>query len=506
MSTGLDLSGAKILVVDDVPANLDLLVQALETAGYNISVAPGGEVALRVVRNDRPDLILLDVVMPEMDGYEVCRRLKAEAETRIVPVIFLTARGETEEVVEGFRAGGVDYIVKPFQQEEVLARIEMHLERTLLARVLTEKNQELEQRTRDLQRANRALEEEMARRQALAGERNHLAKQLSMISRREAEHWGVAGFVGRSPTVREVLREINLLRNAEAMSVLITGESGTGKELLARAIHFGSSRSEGAFVPINCATIPGDLAESLLFGHTRGAFTGADEDRTGYFDLADGGTLFLDEMGEMPPDLQAKLLRVLDDGQILPLGARAPRSVNVRIIAATNADLQNRIAAGAFREDLYFRLARFTVHVPPLRERREDIPLLAQHFLVIFAGEMGREVPSLSLDGLEALNAYPFPGNVRELKNVMERALLESGGGEIRPEHLHFLRPLQKTEGPSEETDAPDDLTLPDFEHEELERITEALKQTEGNIAAAARLLGMDRSRIYRKLRKHGLR
>jgi DNA-binding NtrC family response regulator len=348
----IDLSGAKVLIVDDVPANLDVLYEALEAQTYNVLVATSGETALKVAARELPDLILLDVIMPQMDGFETCRRLQANPATQPIPVIFLTSRDDAAGTVEGFRVGAVDYIIKPFHQEEVLARIQTHLEHAFLTRALTEKNRQLQESYRQLAVTNQKLQEEMSQRQTLD---NH----LSMISRREAEHWGVDGFVGQSQTMQEILREINLLHNASTVSVLITGESGTGKELIARAIHAGSTRAHGPFVPVNCAAIPTHLAESLLFGHVKGAFTGADKDQTGYFELANGGTLFLDEIGTMPEELQPKLLRVLEDGLIRPLGANRDRRVDVRILAATNAPLE------AFRQDLYFRLARFTVTVPP---------------------------------------------------------------------------------------------------------------------------------------------
>ena len=502
MRDDIDLSGSKILIVDDVSANLDVLVQALEAEGYDMAVAPSGREALRVVQAIRPALILLDVVMPGMDGYETCRRLKAEPETREIPVVFLTARGETGEVIEGFRAGGVDYIVKPFHKEEVLIRVRTHLEQTRMAQELVQKNQDLEERTRQLTQANQELQEIITRSQTLTSERDHLADQLSMLARRETEFWNIAGFVGQSQTLQQILREINLLQNAEAISVLITGESGTGKKLVARAIHSGSPRSEKPFVPVNCAAIPADLAESLLFGHVRGAFTGADREQTGYFELAGGGTLFLDEIGAMPLELQSKLLRVLEDGTILPLGAVEKRTVEARVLSATNADLQARIAAGIFREDLYFRLARFSVHVPPLRQRREDIPLLAEHFLGLFVREMGRTAPDLSPEALQTLMEYDFPGNVRELKNAMERALLESGGDTIQSRHLHLLHRVPIN--PPVSSQAPE-IKWPDFTAMELEQVKQALLQTQGNISAAARLLGVDRTRIYRLLRKHNL-
>ena len=273
------------------------------------------------------------------------------------------------------------------------------------------------------------------------------------------QRWGISGFVGRSRLLRRILSEIERLHQFAGTNVLITGESGTGKELVARAIHCSSPRASAPFIPVNCVAIPGELAESLLFGHTRGSFTGAFTDRKGWFELADGGTLFLDEIGDMPPALQAKMLRVLEDGQVVPVGASHPKRVDVRVVAATNADLQERIASGAFREDLYFRLARYLVEMPPLRDRVEDIGLLADHFLTLFATEMGVPKPPLTPRALALLESHTFPGNVRELKNVIERALIESAGRPIEPSHLRLIgaraasgsggRPRRAVRGPA---------------------------------------------------------
>jgi len=429
----ITLAGARILVVDDVAANRDLLCQTLESAGYTISAAPTGEIALELVRLDRPDLVLLDILLPGVDGFEVCRRLKADEATRSVPVIFITAKDETESLVRGFGVGGVDYITKPFQTGEVLARVQTHLRVNRLTQAVAEKN-------RALTAANHRLEEEMRRRRDAEHARAAADDQLSVYANREAERWDLFGFIGRSPTVKRILDDVRKLQSHGAPSVLIIGESGTGKELIARAIHYGGTRAEGPFIPVNCSTIPAELAEAALFGHVRGAFTGAHTERRGYFDLADAGTLFLDEISEMPLAQQPKLLRVLDDGMILPVGATQGRHVEVRILAASNAHFPSLIAAGRFREDVYYRLARFTVEVPPLRERREDIPLLAEHFLRLFAREMNLPHPALGATALKLLAAYDFPGNVRELKNIIERALIESGGEEIRDEQLHFVR------------------------------------------------------------------
>lgn len=488
-----EFSGAKILVVDDVPTNLDVLIGALQSAGYVVLVATDGVSALRVADQEAPDLVLLDVAMPEMDGYEVCRRLHAIPRTREIPVIFVTAAGDTEQIVTGFRNGAVDYIVKPFRFEEVIARIRTQLERIHLAAALRNKNDELVTANAELRESYQKAAETNRRLEAEISRSTALDSRLHMISKREEERWGIEGFVGDSPTVRNILRDVGMLHNASAMSVMITGESGTGKELIARAIHAGSDRRDQGFVAVNCATIADDLAESLLFGHKRGAFTGAATDQVGYFELADEGTLFLDEIGTMPVSVQAKLLRTLEDGMIRPLGSREDRHVNVRILAATNAPLSE------LREDLYFRLARYTVDVPPLRQRKEDIPLLARHFLNIFAHEMGMDLPELTAAGLDQLMGHGFPGNVRELKNIVERALIESGGATIEPRHLYMMPISASLEAPVAISAEEPSAKLAAVEAAAIQR---AIAQTHGNKSEAARLLGINRNKLYRLLGK----
>jgi len=498
----------QILIVDDTPANLDLLCQILEGQQYRVLAVPSGELAMRVATEAKPDLILLDVMMPEMDGYEICRRLKTSEFTRDVPVIFISARDETDSLVQGFAAGGVDYITKPVRADEVLTRVGTHLKISRLARELTEKNTQLERGSAELKEANEALRREMHKREQVENALQVADGQLSAISDREAARWGIAGFVGHSRTLSRILQDIRRVQNFGSVNVLITGESGTGKELVARAIHFGSSRAKQPFIPVNCVAIPEELAESMLFGHVRGAFTGATMDRKGYFELAHGGTLFLDEIGDMPASLQAKLLRVLEDGRVTPLGSTREKQVDVRIVAATNVDVQSQINAGAFRQDLYFRLAQFCVESPPLRERREDIPMLATHFVRLFAQEMGVAEPGISTEALAALGQHDFPGNVRELKNIIERSLIESEGQTITPRHLHITtaRPRQATVSPATEPDSiPTDMVasadLPlNLEEAETLLIRRALAETGGNIAEAARRLGVNRTRIYRKL------
>lgn len=335
-----------------------------------------------------------------------------------------------------------------------------------------------------------------------------------------AVKWGHETFVGESTVFRQIMKDIRLLQSAAATSVLITGESGTGKELVARAIHFGSSRADKPFVPVNCSAIPSELAESILFGHEKGAFTGATADHKGLFETAHEGTLFLDEVGDMPRPIQAKLLRILEDGVVASVGSTHRQRVNVRVIAASNTDLNSAIASGSFRSDLFFRLAAFPFVIPPLRERVEDIPLLARHFFRTLSADMGLSCtirrcpnaascalrsfdtsagaacPALSGEALAALQRYDYPGNVRELKNIIERALIESAGMEITPNHLHF-----QGRGGSEEsvqrTSTP--LHLPEnLRQAEVMLAGEAVARAKGNIAVAARALGISRSKLYR--------
>jgi DNA-binding NtrC family response regulator len=490
-----------ILIVDDIPSNLTLLSEALEPEGYQISVCNSGESALKIAGKVQPQLILLDVIMPGMDGWETCRQLKQLPMLEDVPVIFITARSEPQSVVESFHAGGVDYIEKPFRKEEVLARVATHLKLHRLTQMLRQKNAELEQHMEELQRSHRQLAAETSARQRSEQALAMADEKLSVLSRREAERWGIPGFVSNSSTMAAILADIRRLHQSAVTSVLINGESGTGKELIARAIHYGSLRGAGAFIPVNCVAIPAELAESAFFGHVKGAFTGATSDRKGFFELASGGTLFLDEIGDMPAGLQAKLLRVLEDGVVRPVGSNREIKTDVRVLSATHVDLAAKIGKGEFREDLYYRLARFQVRVPPLRERRDDIPLLAQHFLQLFATEMGQKAPAIAADALAALREYPFPGNIRELKNLLERALIFSGGDVIRRTHLDFPRhPL-----PAAVEHAAATLALPltdsmplNLKQAEAILIQRAVRQSQGNMSEAARLLGVNRATLYR--------
>jgi len=498
-----------ILIVDDNPVNLDVLTQTLEPAGFHVLAVPNGEIALKVAERAIPDLIILDVVMPEYNGFDICQLLKKNATTRDIPVLFLSARNETNVLVKGFEAGAVDYLTKPFQAAEILARLETHLKSRRLNVELQEKNKQLTAQAEALKETNQKLESEIKRRRETEEELSIADQRLDAIGIREAEHWNAAGLIGQSASMTRLLEDVNKLKAFSQTSVLILGESGTGKELLARAIHTSGSTPKGPFIPVNCVAVPTELAESMFFGHVRGSFTGAQEDRKGYFELANQGTLFLDEIGDMPAGLQAKLLRVLEDGVVYPVGSGKGRKIHCRVIAATNADLASKISEGLFRQDLFYRLARFTISPPPLRERRNDIPALARHFVDVFVKEMGRKPPPIASSAISALQGYNYPGNIRELKNIIERALIRSGGDAIAVDHLDlplnsgFVSQGHRGEtGSSVEPEAVGSAqNLPlRLEDAEALLIKRALSQTKGNVAQAARLLGVHRTRIYRML------
>jgi len=501
----------RIVAIDDEPANLDVLADLLEPHGYELVCTTRPGEALKLIHRARPILVLLDVMMPEVDGFEVCRRIRADTKAADIPVIFITGRSEVEATIDGFRAGAVDYISKPFSAEEVIARVATHAS-------LAEARSELAAKNRELAARVAELGEAIARRAEAEAARADADERLSELTAREARRWGVAGLVGRSAALGSLLREVERLQPFGRVGVLLVGESGTGKELVARALHNGSPRASAPFIPVNCVAVPAELMESMFFGHVKGAFTGATSDRKGYFELADGGTLFLDEIGDMPAPLQAKLLRVLEDGRVTPVGSAVERRIDVRIIAATNANLEARIESGAFRRDLYFRLARTLLRLPPLRERRDDLPFLAAHFIRQSAKDLGLAAePKITREALDALHGHDFPGNVRELRNLIENAVITCGGGPITAAHLHLTpastpaesrpradagEPRATTHEPATPIAARD---LP-FHLETAEQILiqRAIHESGGNISQAARLLGIHRMQIYRILEASG--
>jgi len=441
---------ATILIVDDEPTNVDLLEQELADAGYRTVSASSGEQALELAKAGM-DLVLLDVMMGGIDGYETCRRLKTSEATRAIPVIFLTALSESFEKVRGFGAGAVDYVTKPFDIEELLARIRTHLS---------------------------------------------LRRQVE-VKPPQTPNDGT--LIGESPAMARVRAQIAQVAPTDS-TVLILGETGTGKELVATAIHRQSRRKAAALVKVNCAALPRDLVESELFGHEKGAFTGAAQQRQGRFELADGGTLFLDEIGELPLEAQAKLLRALQEREFERVGGTRTLRVDVRLVAATNRDLQERVSAGAFRADLYYRLNVFPIAVPALRERRDDIPGLVRHVAAKAARRLGRELEAVSPAFLARAAGHDWPGNVRELENVVERALIMSGGSLL--DGTDVFTPV--TNAPR--GDAAKSQTLEEMERAYIVRVLEATGwQVEGE-GGAARVLGLNPSTLRGRMRKLGIR
>ena len=471
-----EASRPRALVADDEPSIRFVLREALETAGLDVVDVDNGDAALEALEEGSFEIAFFDVRMPGLSGLELLDRAKSLA--RDTAVVIITAQNTLENAVEAMKRGALDYLVKPFRLAEITA--------------LTEKAR----RTRALEREVRALRREVARR-AAPGER----------------------LVGKSPVLLEIFKTIGKVARSD-VPVLITGESGTGKELVARAIHAASGRADGPFVAINAAAIPRELLESELFGHERGAFTGAVEARAGRFREADRGTLFLDEIGDMPLELQAKLLRVLQSGEVTPVGGRRPERVDVRILAATHRDLDAEVRAGRFREDLLYRLRVVPIALPPLRERPEDIPTLAEHFVARYAEELGTGPRWLADATLRRLSEYDWPGNVRELENAVKRALVLSTGEVLSPDDLAFLSAPAgdaKAKAPSLEAlvaaevaaalAAPgaNDLhprLLERFERPLLEAV---LAHTGGNQLRAVAILGINRNTLRKRMVELGL-
>jgi DNA-binding NtrC family response regulator len=507
---------ASLVIVDDDLSALQTMDAFLTREGYEVRCAPNGETALMFAHEDPPELILLDVRLPDMDGFQVCRRLKEEENTSLIPVIFISALDEVVDKVKGFAAGGVDYITKPFKDEEVLARLETHLTLRRLRKQVEAQNEQLGQEIlkskraeEALQKAHDELEERVQERTAdLAKAKEQLQVHLQEIERlkqrleREniylqeeirllVEHTEI---VGQSEPIKKILAQAERVAGTDSM-VFILGETGTGKELLARSIHNMSRRKDRPLVTVNCASLPPTLIESELFGREKGAYTGALTRMVGRFEVADGSTLFLDEIGELPLDLQSKLLRVLEEGKFERLGSTKTLRVDVRIIAATNRDIAQEVKEGRFRKDLYYRLNVFPIAIPPLRERREDIPLIVWAFVREFQKRMGREIESIPRKSMEALQSYPWPGNVRELKNVIERAMIVSSGKTLVVQVPKFVS------SEAEET--------PNLEDTERRHILSVLERTGWRVAGkggAAEILGLNRSTLLSKMKKLGIR
>jgi two-component system response regulator PilR (NtrC family) len=456
------MSAARVLVVDDEKSMRDLLTITLEKAGYDVMAADGGEAAVDAIRKESFDAIITDLRMPRVDGMQVLRAAKdASSETAVIVV---TALASTETAVEAMKLGAYDYITKPFKLDEVDLIIKNGLER---------------KRLRD--------------------ENLYLRRQLETQHRFE-------NIIGKSARIVEVFDIIRKIADSPA-TAMISGESGTGKELVARAIHFNSQRRDRPFVSVNCGAIPEGLMESELFGHVKGSFTGAVANKIGLFAAAEGGTLFLDEITEIPPLLQVKLVRAIQLREIRRVGDTRDIKTDVRLIAASNRDLETAVREGVMREDLFYRLNVLPIHLPPLRERREDIPLLVAHFIQKFSKEMGKDVRGVTAEAMAVLERYDWPGNIRELENTLERAIV-LGAGEMLD--VDSLAGSVRRERPAREPDVVElpedgldlDATLDDLERRYLQR---ALERTRGVQTKAAELLRMTFRQFRYKLQKHKL-
>lgn len=450
-----------VLIVDDDPAHRLMLTTLLEEWGYRVQEADDGQKALDLIRTNAVDLILMDMRMPNLDGIEATRQIHGY--NPAIRIIIMTAYSSIPTAVEALKSGAFDYITKPIDFETLKVAMARALEHT-----------RLQQENEDL--------------------------------RRQLARFQVPEIIGTSPGMRRLLEMIALVAPSEA-TVLITGESGTGKSLVARAIHGNSRRRDKPLVEVNCAAIPETLIESELFGHEKGAFTGADRQRRGRFSMADGGTIFLDEVGELPPSMQAKLLRVLQEGDIQRVGSDASIPVDVRVIAATNRDLQRMIAESFFRQDLYYRLNVVTMDVPPLRERIEDIPVFMNHFQEHFARKYKKIVKGITPQAMDLLLRYSWPGNVRELENAVERAIILLQSDYISERELPLsIQRLTEQEEPDAEEPA-STAYLPGGEatlaEVEKQRILQALEECGGNKSGAARRLGITRRTLKLKLKKY---
>jgi len=450
----------KILLVDDEPKILELLSVALEDEDYKVLTAKSGDEALRQARKEKPQVVFLDIRMPGMDGLEVLRRLRDT--NQAASVIMITAYGAMETVLEATKLGAYDYLTKPLDLERVKVLI------------------------------RRALEAQK------------LAQEVASLKSKVEEKYKLENIVGKHPRMFEVYKTIARVMDNKA-TVLILGETGTGKEVVARAIHFNGLLKDGPFIAIDCASLPQDLLESELFGHEKGAFTGAIAQKMGKFELADKGTLFLDEIGNLTGATQVKLLRFLQERKIERVGGTKPIELDVRIIAATNLDLEKAVQEGSFREDLYYRLNVVTMPLPPLRERRDDIPLLVEHFLQKFRSESKGKVKYVPPETMGLLMRYHWPGNVRELENVIERAIVIGKTEAILVEDLPSR--IQKGASGLEPEISPEKIPFEQrVEHFEKKLIVDALEKANWIQTKAAELLGTSRSIIKYKMKKYGIK
>jgi len=455
MADSSETDRGRVLVVEDDRAQAEAMAEALRRAGHTCTVATDPRQALERLGRDEFDLVLTDLVMEGADGMEILRRAKrADPETE---VLMVTGHGTIETAVQAIRQGASDYITKPLNVGELRSRV------------------------------------------AKALEHRRLVRRTEQLSQQLEERFGFEGIIGHSAAMQPVLRTCRQVAPTDA-TVLIEGESGTGKELVAKALHANSRRKDRNFVALNCAALSEGILESELFGHEKGAFTGAVARRQGRFEHADGGTLFLDEVGDMPASTQIKLLRVIEDGEIVRVGSNEPRKVDVRLLSATNQDLDELVKRGKFREDLYFRLRVVRIILPPLRERREDIPLLIEHYLKHLADQHGRPARSISPEAQRVLSAYDWPGNIRELINTLETMVLLAPGERLEVSDLPpEIRP-QSPVPPA--ADLAVGMSLQDAERLLIAR---TLEKTGGNRQQTAKMLGIGERTLYRKIKDYGL-
>lgn len=453
----------KVLAVDDNLDALFVLEELLRAENYSVITATNGKDALDIALTELPDLILLDVRMPSLTGIEVLKSLRGHPDGMYIPVILLTAQSEIEEIEVGFSAGANDYICKPYEKDILLARLKAAI------------------KTKEVYTTLKTAQKEEKR----------LKAELKAI-------YSLPHIVGKSQSFTSLLSLIEKVQDVN-VPVLILGETGTGKELLARSIHFSSPRENNPFIAQNCAAFSETLLESELFGHVKGAFTGALKDKEGIFEAAHLGTLFLDEIGELPMSVQAKLLRVLQDGTFTPVGDTKPKKVDVRILAATHRDIPMMVKQGTFREDLYFRLNVVTVKVPPLRERKADILLLAEHFLALSEKKFGKGKKSFSQDVLRVFSEKTWPGNVRELQNEVERLYLLSGevldASLLSNDTISSENMVESSSGSLKEA----------LSNLEKTMMIAALKKSGGNKSEAAKELGISRSNLIAKSQEYGI-
>ncbi|HLE21188.1 MAG TPA: sigma-54 dependent transcriptional regulator [Vicinamibacteria bacterium] len=444
-------TGSQVLVVDDDASMQRMLRQRLEREGYAVQTAPNGEEGLDLIRKEVFNLIITDLRMPKLRGDELVRAVSQFNPN--IPIIVMTAYGEVNEAVELMQDGIYHYVTKPFDVEDLVLKVK------------------------------RALDKQIT-----TSEARQVRNKI--MSRRKSDY-----IVGSCPKIEELLTQISIVAQND-VPVIIYGESGTGKELVARAIHYTGKRADRPFVVENCGAIPENLIENELFGHMKGAYTDARTDQKGLFEEAHGGTLFLDEIGELPTTTQVKFLRVLQDGEFKRIGSTRPIRVDVRVIAATNKDLIQAIADKSFREDLFYRLNVIPVHIPPLRERKEDIPLLINHFLTEFNKELGKVVEGFSPAAIQKMMTYQWPGNIRELKNKVKQAMVLTRNNVITAEDLFFHVPVSSNKFQS----------FKEAKREfEKEYISQVLRICQGNISQAARLAKKDRKDFYDVMKKYGI-